>query len=616
VSETAFYHAALAVAAGLAAQTLAAWLAIPGIVLLLGTGVLLGPDLLGLIDPDVFGDGQNDLVTLAVTVILFEGGLALDWARLRQQQRSLGLLLTVGAAISMVVAMLAARALLDFSWPTAILFGALMIVTGPTVVTPLVSRLPIDRPVRELLISEGVVIDPIGAIVAIVAADYVLGRHAALAESGFLVLGPLLVGGAAGVVAGLALASVLRRRWIAEELVNATVLASVLVVAALASRLSADAGLMAAVAQGMTMANARLRVLARLREFKETLTVILLSFIFVVLAADLRVSAVLALGWGALGVGALLMWVARPLAVLASTVGSALTLRQRLFVAWICPRGIVAAAVAALFHFKLSNAGLPGGSELEALVFVIIALTVTVQGLTVRPVAHLLGVDEPSVRGTIIVSADHLALLLARLLVALDRQVVVIDRSPILARRARKEGLTVYEGDALSVDTLEEAGARYADTIIALTTNHELNALVVERARASFRLERALAVTDDPEAKEEAGRSGVLPGEFPGVGDANRLLRLGRLRVVEYVVPAGEVVSRRLRDLSYGESEFALLLARGSKVLIATGDQTLAAGDRVWVARPAKASSPLAVLLNFHAEHDARTLEPVVPRRG
>jgi NhaP-type Na+/H+ or K+/H+ antiporter len=236
VSETAFYHAALAVAAGLAAQTLAAWLAIPGIVLLLGTGVLLGPDLLGLIDPDVFGDGQNDLVTLAVTVILFEGGLALDWARLRQQQRSLGLLLTVGAAISMVVAMLAARALLDFSWPTAILFGALMIVTGPTVVTPLVSRLPIDRPVRELLISEGVVIDPIGAVVAIVAADYVLGRHAALAESGFLVLGPLLVGGAAGVVAGLALASVLRRRWIAEELVNATVLASVLVVAALAPR--------------------------------------------------------------------------------------------------------------------------------------------------------------------------------------------------------------------------------------------------------------------------------------------------------------------------------------------------------------------------------------------
>jgi len=609
VTDSAFFQGAIAIAAGLIAQAVAVQIAVPGIVLLLTVGVVLGPDLLGVVQPSVFGDGRADLVNLAVTVILFEGGLALDLARLRRHQRTLVLLLTVGAAISMLGGALSARMLLGFSWPTAVLFGALMIVTGPTVVTPLLSRLTIDRDVRELLISEGVVIDPIGAVVAIAALEYVVGHHGG--GMPVPVLAPLMIGGVAGVVAGLGMVHALRRHWIAEDLVNACVLASVLLVAALSNELAADAGIMAAVAQGVTMANARLRSLARLREFKETLTVILLSFMFVVLAADLSVDKVLALGWGALGVVAVLIWVARPLAVLLSTIGSEFSARQRMFVAWICPRGIVAAAVAALFRIKLADAGVPGGDELEALAFVMIALPIAVQGFSVRPVARWLGVAEPSARGMLVIGADQFGRLLARLLVALDRQVVVIDRSPMLARRARKEALTVYEGDALSVDALEEAGARYADTIIAVTGNQELNSMVVERARGSFRIERALAVTTDPEAEDAPGDAEVFPGEFPGIADVNRLLRLRQLRIGEYEVPDGEVVGRKLRDLSLGASEFLLLLGRGDKVLVATGEQTLAAGDRVWSVRPPKSDSPLGVLLRFKCERDAQSLVAV-----
>jgi NhaP-type Na+/H+ or K+/H+ antiporter len=615
MTNVAFYHAAVALAAGTAAQVLAARLAVPGILLLLAVGTMLGPDVLGVLEPAALGGARSDLVNLGVTVILFEGGLALDIARLREQQRTLFLLLTLGAAISMVAGTLAAHWFVEISWSVATLYGALMIVTGPTVVTPLLSRLVVQRPLRDLLVSEGVLIDPIGAIVAIVIAEWVVGHHGGL-ESAWIILVRLGLGAAVGVAGGVGVGLALRRRWIPEDLTNAAVLGMVLLVAALASRLSGEAGLMAAVAQGVTLGNARLRELGRLREFKETLTLVMLSFLFVVLAADLRLGEVQALGWGALGVVGVLIWVARPLAVFAATARSELTRRQRLFVAWICPRGIVAAAAAGLFRLLLDEADVPGGRQLEALVFVTIAATVALQGVTAGTVARLLGVDTPSPQGTIIVGADQLGRLLERLLVGLRRQVAMIDRDPGLCRAARAEKLSVYEGDALSLDTLEEAGARYADTVVALTRNPELNALIIQRVRDNFRVERALALSEDErETKPEAS---LFPGDFPGVDEVNRLLRLDRLRLVEYEVPPDEAVGRRLADLPYGNGEFTLLLRRGEGIMIATGASLLAAGDRLWCARPPGATSPLAGLLQVVRETQARTPlgEPALdPRR-
>lgn len=608
MTDPIFHHTAVALAAGMLAQTVAARLAIPGIVTLLAAGVLLGPDVLALFDPSVFRAGRTDLVNLAVTVILFEGALALDLGRLRQQQRSIVLLLTVGSMVSMVVGAWAAHALIGMPWNVAVLYGALMIVTGPTVVTPLLSRLTLDRKVRELLVSEGVLIDPIGAIIAIVAAEAVVAGHGALG-SWWRMLGPLAIGAALGAAAGVVMVRVLRRKMVPDDLVNPVVLGVVLLVAAFASGVSKDAGLMAAVVLGIVLGNARLTELRRLREFKEALTVILLSLLFIVLAADLRLSSVASLGWAGLGVVAVIMWIARPIAVSLATLGSDLSVGQRAFVAWICPRGIVAAAVAGYFRDLLNGAGMPWGTELEALVFVTVAVTVTMQGLTARPVAHLLGVDLPRMIGTIVVGADQFGRLLTRLLLALGRQAVVIDRSALMCRAARKDGLPVFEGDALSVDVLEEAGARYADTIVAVTRNGELNELLAQRVEGAFPVQRVFAIGPSRGVEEENGAPVVFPGNFPGVDEVTQQLRFDRVRIVRYEIGEGDLVGAELGALPYGDGEFALLLTRGQSTYVAMSDLTLAKGDQLWCLRPTKNASPLAEQAEA-AEYPHRMIRP------
>ncbi len=575
------YHASIALAFGMAAQAIAFRFRVPGIVLLLITGVTIGPDFLQLLDPDTLGESREVLVSLAVAIILFEGGLGLQMEYLRQQQRSISLLLTLGAAISMLGGTLAAHYLLDMPWSIASLYGSLMIVTGPTVVTPLLARLTVDRSVRDILVSEGVLIDPIGAIVAIVALEYVLEQHGVL-ETGGQAVWQLGIGGVVGAIGGLTVSYILRHDWIAEELWNPVVLSSVMLFFSIANQVAGgEAGLMTAVVQGVWMANTGLRAVGRLRQFNEEMTVLLLSFIFVLLAANLPMTAVTALGWRAVAVVAVLIWIARPLSALLCTIGSDLTMRQRLFIAWVCPRGIVAASVAGLFGILLDRAGRSGGTELEALVFVTVALTVTLQGLTVGPVARLLGIDLPTLTGTIVVGADSFGRLLGRLLGMYGRQVVMIDRNPVLCRRAQRDGMVAFTGDAMSLDFLEEAGARYVDTFLATTTNTSLNVLVGERFHRNFLAQRVLVVAGADRSAEDTDPT-PFPGNFPGPYDANRLLQRTTACLREYLVGEdADVVGKSITELPYGEDEFATVLVRRDRAMIASSEQTLQAGDRV-----------------------------------
>ncbi len=592
MSNPAFHAIAVALGGGMLAQVVASRLRIPSIVLLLLCGALLGPDVLGWLDPEALRAGRGDIVAFAVTVILFEGGLGLDLARLRRQTRPLFLLIFVGGAVSMAVGTVAAHVVLGMPWSIAVLYGSLMIVTGPTVVTPLFARMTIKREVRELLVSEGVLIDPVGAIVALVSVEVVLQWHEPIA-SGWLVVARLGVGALAGFAAGWLLAVLLKRGAIPEDLASPVSLGSAVLVAAVASRISAEAGLMSAVAQGVTLANAGVRDIGRLREFKERVTVLLLSFVFVWLAADVRLAGLLELGWPALLVVALLVWVARPVGVLLATLGSELSWRERAFVAWICPRGIVAASVAGLYRVLLDSAGVPGGAQLEALVFLTVALTVTVQGLSAERVARALGLDFPAVRGTVIVGANRLARLLARTLIELGRRVVIVDRSAPLCRSARADGFAVYEGDALSIEFLEEAGVRDADTVLALTTNQELNSLVLARVRDNFPVERLYGVVEtDPDTPRDE-RMGLFPGAFPGVDEADRAIRLGALEVVAYPEVGAAHAGERLDALPYGDGEFALIVERAGAVSLATADYVLQPGDRLWCAKVPGAASGL-----------------------
>ena len=580
-------------AAGMTAQVVATRAGMPPIVLLLAFGVLLGPDVLAWLDPDALRDGRSDLVMLGVIVILFEGALSIDLPRLGAQQRPLLLLLTVGAAVSAVGGTLAAHWLVGLPLETAALYGALMIITGPTVVTPLLARLRLDRRLRHLLVSEGVLIDPIGAVAALVVAEWVVG-HQELSGAGWAVGARLLTGAAIGCAAGLLLALPLRARWISDTLVAPAVLAAALLVSAGANAVSPEAGLMAAVALGVTLAHAGVENLGRLRGFKERVGVLALSFLFIFLATDLRMSRILDLGWAGLGVVLVLMWVVRPIAVFLSTLGSDLSPRERAFVAWICPRGIVAAAVAGLFRILLDDAGRPGGSALEALVFVTVAVTVAVQGVSAGFVARRLGVDFQTLGETLVIGADALGQVLARVLSAEGRRVALVDRSPWLCAEARAAGFEAIEGDALSPAILEEAGARRADTAVALTRNRALNALVMARVRDNFQIERRLAIKRKEEsADSEESPSTLFPGHFVSVDDVNGALRLGRLSTVTHVLPAAFGGPRALGELDYAEGAFVLVIVRGGSAVVATSDLEVGSGDRLVGLSPS--AGPLVV---------------------
>ena len=478
----------LALAAGVVAQSMARHLRVPGIVLLLASGVLLGPDGLGWVEPRALGRGLFQIVELAVAVILFEGGLNLELSRLLRSQTPIRRLVTWGALSTLAGAALAAHLLLGWDWMQAALFGSLVVVTGPTVVGPIVSELRLRPRVATVLEAEGVLIDPIGAILAVLALEVALAPEADTLASGALaLLYQLGFGTAAGVAGGFALAFLLRvRRIVPDGYENIFALGAVLLLFVSCDVLVPHSGILAVPIAGVVVGNVRTRVDRDLREFKDQLTVMLVGLIFVLLAADVRLGDVWALGPAGLSVVAVLVLVVRPLGVALCTVGSELSRRERAFIAWIAPRGIVAAALATLTAAALESQGLFGGVELRALVFLTIASTVVLAGVTALPVASLLGVRLPGRDRVAILGAQGLGLMIGRELQDAGSQVILLDSSPLHCRQAEDAELPVVFGDALQERTLQRARFESVGTAIGMTANDALNLQFADRARELF----------------------------------------------------------------------------------------------------------------------------------
>ncbi len=479
---------ALALAIGVIAQVLARHLRMPGIVLLLTAGVLFGPDGLGLVRPQALGHGLETIVGFAVAVILFEGGLNLNWKRLRREGAVIRRLVTWGAVITACGGMLLAHLVLRWSWTHALLFGTLVIVTGPTVVTPLLRRTKVGRSVETILEAEGVLIDAVGAIIAIVTLEVLASPDAATAALGAAhVPARLLSGAAIGLAGGALIAVALRfRHVIPEGLENIVVLALALALYQVANALVAEAGIPAVIVAGLIVGNSRSPVGRELREFKEQLTVLLIGLLFVLLSADVRIGDIMALGMRGLLVVVGLIVLVRPLGVALCTIGSGLAWRERAFVAWVGPRGIVAAAVATLFAERLAAAGDPAGQTLRAMVFLVIAITVVVQGPLVGPAARLLGVRRPRNRGYGILGATPLGLELARLLAEGGEEVVLFDANADHCREAEERGYPVIFGNALEETRLARAGIDTRRAAVGVLSNAALNLLFVEKAKREF----------------------------------------------------------------------------------------------------------------------------------
>lgn len=470
------------------AQVVARHLRIPGIVLLLLAGVALGPDGLNLVRPESLGDALRMIVGAAVAVILFEGGLHLDIARLRGEAPTIRRLVTYGAVVTAIGGTLAARLFMGWSWEVSILFGTLVIVTGPTVITPLLRRTRVNRNLHTVLEAEGVLIDPIGAIIAVVALELVLEAEFGLSAAGLLGIPTRLVFGfVAGIIGGYAMARILASdRALPPGLESIFTLAMLLLLYSISEAVLPESGIMAAPVAGMVVGNMPSRPSRQLKEFKEQLTVLLLALLFVLLAADVRIAEVAALGWRGIATVLALVAVVRPINVLASTYHSALSYKERAFMAWLAPRGIVAAAVAGLFAEQMMAAGIEEGLELRALVFLVIAATVLLQGLSAGAVAAALGVRRPSEVGYLIAGANPLARALGSVLRKWGEDVVIVDTDPGEAQIARRDGFNVLLGNAMDEEILHQADAEGKWGVVGVIPNDGISLLIAGKVMSEF----------------------------------------------------------------------------------------------------------------------------------
>lgn len=497
---------ALALLAGVAAQILARHLRLPSIVLLLFSGALLGPDGLGWIRPDSFGGGLSTFVSLAVAVILFEGGLGLDLRRLRAAAAPVRRLVTSGALVTLVGAGLAAARWMGWPADRALLYGALVIVTGPTVVRPILRLVPVRNRLATVLEAEGLLIDPVGAIVAAIALEVVLERTVdSLAEGAIGLATRLSFGAGAGIAIGALLALLLRLpRVVPVGLENLAVLGGSLAGFALCESLLPESGILAVIVAAAVVGHFARERAQVVGEFQEHLTLGLIGILFVLLAADVRLETVLALGWPGVATVATLAFVVRPIGVLWSTRGSDLSLRERLFVAWLGPRGVVAAAIASVTATALASVGVEGGAELRALVFLTIALTVVVLGGLAPFAAWALGVRAPGREATVVLGAEELPLALGEALRETGTSVVFVDRNPASCRSAEERGFPVVFGDVLAPTTLARLRLERARAAIGLTTNAALNQLFVLEAMQEFDVPEGFVAVDPTSGSEAA----------------------------------------------------------------------------------------------------------------
>ena len=580
----------LTVLAGVTAQVIGEVARVPSIIFLLLFGIALGPDGVGLLHPQMLGVGLEVIVALSVALILFEGGLSLELEDLGQVSNSLRNLVTVGIFVTLIGGGMAAHWLGEFPWPLAFLYASLVVVTGPTVINPLLRQVQVDRKVATLLEGEGVLIDPIGAILAVVVLGIILNGDAdpITVVSGLTLR--LGIGTVIGILGGGLMALLLKQaNFLGEDLHNLVVLAGLWALFGLAQGIRSESGLMTTVVAGMMVRWVSVPDERLLRRFNGQLTVLAVSVLFILLAADLSIASVFALGPGAVLTVLVLMVVVRPLNIWLCTRSSDLNWRQKLFLSWVAPRGIVSASVASLFAILLTERGISGGDAIKALVFLTIILTVLVQGLTAGVVAGWLGITRAAAVGAVIVGCNPLSLLIARLMKEYGDPVVMIDTNEAAVESAGQEGIELLISSALDRAALEKAGLGTAGTFLAMTKNGEVNAVVAQRALEEFQPARVVAVvpqeTSLGDLSNEGYGEGAKGAQTPRLSlkQWNTYLRDGEVRLGETWLRAEtlDLQQVNLTALVRSGDLLPLLVERTDTLRVALGQETWEAGDRI-----------------------------------
>lgn len=488
---------------GILAQWVAWRLKLPAILPLILIGLIVGPistlyteDHSKIIEPiwngtkGLFpGDSLYYFVSLAISIILFEGGLTLKRSEIKNIGPVITKLITLGSLTTFFGAALAAYFLFGLSWQLSFLFSALIIVTGPTVITPILRNIPLKKDVSAILKWEGILIDPIGALAAVLVYEFIsVGEGQAYTMTALVEFGKILLFGFTfGFTFAHALTFLIKKSLIPHYLLNVVSLSVVLGVFVMSDVFAHESGLLAVVVMGMVMGNTNLPNIKELLYFKESLSILLISILFILLAANIDISDLeLIYTWKTIALFLAIVLVIRPLGVFLSSIGSNLKLNEKLFISWVGPRGIVAAGIASLFGSKLIAKGEPGAEYITPLVFMIVLGTVLLNATTARIFAKLIGVFLNKSEGILILGASKVSRLIGEYLHKNERHVVLIDNNQSNIDKAEKLGLEAISANIYSDNLTDNIELNDIGYLMALTANSDINKYAIDKFQDAF----------------------------------------------------------------------------------------------------------------------------------
>lgn len=489
---------------GILAQWVAWKFKIPAILPLILIGLLVGPIAAEFLSEDhtkwiePIWNGEEGLfpgeslfyfVSLAISIILFEGGLTLKMSEIKNVGPVITKLISLGSLVTFFGAGVAAYYIFGLSWKISFLFSGLIIVTGPTVITPILRNIPLKKDVSAVLKWEGILIDPIGALVAVLVFEFIsVDAGGEFTKTALIEFGKIVLFGATfGFTFAHAMNFIINKKWVPHYLLNVFALAAVLGVFVLSDTFAHESGLLAVVVMGMVLGNSNSAYLKELLYFKESLSVLLISILFILLAANINFSELLLIyNWKTAALFAVIVFLIRPIGVFLSTFGSKLKLNEKLFISWVGPRGIVAAGIASLFGLKLASKGVPGAEYITPLVFVIVLGTVLLNATTARLFAKLVGVFLKTSNGILIVGASKVSRLIGHYLKSNGRHVVLIDSNQNNINKAKELGLEAINTNIYSDNLLDDIELSDVGYLMALTGNTDINKYAINKFSQQF----------------------------------------------------------------------------------------------------------------------------------
>ena len=549
---------------------------IPAILPLIMTGLIVGPisaeyfssDGTKWIEP--IWNGTEGLlpeqilfhfISLSIALILFEGGLTLKFSELKKMGPVIAKLITLGAITTFIGVAIPTHYILGISWEISFLFSALVIVTGPTVISPILRNIPLKKNVSTLLKWESILIDPIGALVAVLVFEFInAGEDKSYSLitfyefSKFLFLGILI-----GYVSAKLIAFSIKKNLIPNFLINVLVLGSVLTVFVFSEVFAHESGLLSVVVMGVFLGNSDLPQFDDLMKFKESISVLLISILFILLASKIQLSDIkLILNWQSLLVFSILILVIRPLGVFISTSNSSLSYQEKIFISWIGPRGIVAAGIASLFGIKLVSDGMENAEFLSPMVFMVVFGTVFLNSLTARTLSKILGVFLKNSEDMLIIGASKFSRQIALYLESTGKKVVLTDSNKSKVSEAKRNGLNAINSDIYSNELLNDLELSEVGYLFALTGNEEIDKYAVRKFKSQFGENGAFRLYRADEVKSSNSSDKAL---LFGVEDLLRVETVGKdFSITENTVLNEEDLIEKLSSINKEKNKIPLFL--------------------------------------------------------